>query len=280
MKITIIFLLLIILQSIRLQCDLTTCINYSHNPIEESLLASIDFGRRTTVGSYGVYDGFRKFDLASGIRIVNSNIIYAYDFSIFSYLALVRIPLNQGIWNPDDPNFKYDFDDHDLNDGPAYLTFSYKGPQLSNLGIYKKDYNWSSAGIDFLYKNFNWNEFYTRFSYIVTVSTIQNNMNYFADIDITNKSKLCLDMKISNSTNVFFTDKNWSELKLESYYRMIFNDSKQKEIGVNLKYEYQAWFPFFINSQIGYIRYGANDNWKNLFKIGIGMSFAILQGPY
>jgi len=273
-KIIFFIVLFIIAFSIKSNCGLTGCLNYSHNPIDNCFLASIDLRRVTDNQSYGVYDELKVVNLMSGIRIQKEVMNYVYDFSILSYLAFYKIPLEPIFNTQEYPNM----DSHDLDDGPLYLTFSYKGPELSNNGIYQKDYNWSSLGIDFLYKHFQANDFYTRFSYIVTTSTIQNNMDYFKNIDVANTTKLCLDMKIKNSTNLFLLayDKS-SELKLESYYRMIFNDSKQKELGISMKYEYHASRYFFINSQLGYIRYGISDNWKNLIWFNLGLSYHIIR---
>ncbi|MEI6091544.1 MAG: hypothetical protein WCR42_13905 [bacterium] len=264
-----------IIFSIKLNCDITTNLNYAHNNIEDRILGSINYGKSTSVDSYGVYDGFRIVNLTSGISINNKTISYAYDFSVFSYLALYRIALNPKIKDQNAPGFVYDFDDHYLNDGDTYLTFSYKGPELSNIGIYSRDYNWSSVGIDFLYKNFKWKEFYTRFSYIVTASTIQNNMDYFSDIDVSNKAKFCLDMKINNSTNLLFVESCPSEFKLESYFRMIFSNTLQKEMSVNLKYEYGKLFPLGINSTLGFTRFGSKNNWNNLVMLNIGISYIL-----
>lgn len=275
MKKIIFFMIIIIAFSSRLNCGLTGSLNYSHNPIDDCVLTSIDYGRSLNITGYGADDGYRIYNFGSGISINQGKVVLAYDLSIFSYLALYRVPLKPKIKDQNDQNFVYDLDEHILHDGPTYLTFSYKGPQLCNIGIYQKDFNWSSVGIDFLYKSSKKYEFYTRFSYIIAASTIQNNMDYFTDIDVTNKTNFCLDMKIKNSTNLWIPFYNSSEWKLETYYRMILNDSKQKELGVNLKYEYRDFFPTLLNTQIGYIRYGANDNWKNIFKCGIGISYVL-----
>lgn len=272
MKIIIFFMIFIIAFSVKSNCGLTGCLNYSRNPIDDYFLASIDLRRQVDRESYGVFDEFKALNMTSGICLRNNKMNYAYDFSILSYLAIYKISLQPIFSTPEYPNL----DSHDLNDGPTYLTFSYKGPELSNVGIYKKDYNWSSVGIDFLYKNFKRNYFYTRFSYIVTASTLQNNLDYFTDVAVTRNSKFCWQMKLKNSTNLFLTTyKIDSELKLESYYRMIFNESRQKEFGANLQYNYIPSYDFMINSEIGYIRYGINNNWKNLFKFGLGFSYVL-----
>jgi hypothetical protein len=274
MKKIIFFMIFIIAFSAKSNCGLTGSINYSHNPVDDYFLASIDLRRAVDSQSYGVYDEFKVVNLMSGIRLQNEEVNYVYNFSILSYLALFKIPLKPIFNTQEYPNM----DDHDLNDGPAYLTFSFKGPELSNIGIYKKDYNWSSIGIDFLYKNFEANDFYTRLSYIVTASTIQNNMDYFTDMNVVDTTTLSLDMKIENSTNLLLNTRHrMSELKFKTYYRMIFNDSQQKEVGINLQYNYLPSWDLVINSQIGYIRYGAMGNWKNLFRFGLGISYQFIR---
>ena len=84
-KIIFFIVLFIIAFSIKSNCGLTGCLNYSHNPIDDYLLVSIDLKRQVDRESYGVYDEFKAINITSGICLRNNKMNYAYDFSILSY---------------------------------------------------------------------------------------------------------------------------------------------------------------------------------------------------
>jgi hypothetical protein len=163
----------------------------------------------------------------------------------------------------------------------TFITFSFKGPEISNLGIYEKDYNWSSVGIDLLY---NYQEisietpsFYSRFSYIFTPSTIQNNRNYFSNIDSSLNTKFCLETKLLNTTKLStYNNDVDNDFILETYYCNFYNGLKQYEFSTSLKYRrYSYKTPLIFSCQLGYLRYGAKDKWNDMivFNLGLGYNF-------
>lgn len=259
------------------ESQIGTSINYQFTGISNDAYLAFDL-LADPGGGFGVYDEFNILKLRSGVRKTKNieKLSYLYDFSLIDYVSFYRIPIIKngfGALLLDGPILNWDYS--------TFITLSYKGPEISNLGIYEKDYNWSSIGIDLLYKY--WKPsletplFYSRFSYIFTPSTIQNNRNYFSNIDSSLNTKFCLETKILNTTKLSkYNNDVDNDFILETYYRKFYNGLKQYEFSTSLKYRrYGYKTPLIFSCQLGYLRYGAKDKWNDMlvFNLGLGYNF-------
>ncbi len=259
------------IQSIVLQCALTTSLITHFDHIENNFLVSMQNHELRKPRNYGISDGFNLFQIITGVNQDANNITFAYDISVVSYKSFIRFSLNSNIEDPNEIVFIDELEGNDLfRKGNLFLSFSYAGPKLSNLGIHSKEYNWSSFGVDLLFADLDWKYLYNRFSCIFSPTTIQNNMEFYKDINVSNKTRFCLYMKLNNTLSYL---NHRSEWKLNSYYRMSFIGLNQKEIGIDLKYNYNIFYQLSLNAQVGFIRYGSSNEWKNLFNCGIGITY-------
>lgn len=275
-KLSYLFVLLILF-NLNLFCQLSTSINYQYKNLDNGLTFSISNYINKSDRNLAVADEFSIFKLGSGVRKVDQVLPmnYIYDFEFISYYSFLRIPLIKS--NNVDTNILYYEGRPILSDSHnTFLTFSYKGLELSNLGIYHKYFNWSSVGVDLLYKDFEIEKtslkFYSRFSYILSASTIENSKNYFEEIDSSFESQFCFNTKIMNTTKLRMGYSG--EIKLETYYAMFYNDLKQNEFCSSLKYSYFTNRDIDIYAQLGYMLYGANGKWKNLGTFNLGLSYS------
>jgi len=229
-------------------------------------------------GGFGVFDEFNIIKIRTGVRKIKNieELNYLYDFSLVDYVSIFRMPIVKNEFGGlmlDGPILNWDYS--------TFITLSYKGPEISNLGIYEKDYNWSSVGIDLLYKywkpSLETSLFYSRFSYILTPSTIQNNRNYFSNIDNSLNKIFCLETKLLNTTKLSkYSHDMDNDYILETYYRNFYNTLKQYEFSTSLKYKrYGYKTPLIFSCQLGYLRYGAKDKWNDMivFNLGLGYNF-------
>lgn len=271
MKKYTLIIIILILSYKNAECGFVPSINYKYYDNTNSLLLSFDLKSRFSLGEYGVFDEFTVLKLSAGEKLEKDKFSFIYDLGLFSYLSLIKIPLIK--------NKHFDYNNHgqlyDLgNDYTTFLTFSYQGLSFTNSGIYKKDYNWFSLGVDILYKKFKpKNHFYSKLSFIASANTLENNRNYFKDIDSSYKSEFCLSSKLSSLSKLMLKD--LSTLRLEAYYRNFYNYLNQKEAGITFGYENMIIPGFILNSQIGYTIYGANNKWKNFGSFNVGLSYLI-----
>jgi hypothetical protein len=255
----------------KVECRIAPSIDYEYFDKTNDILVSIDLKSSIALGLFGIADELTLLKLSAGERFVNGNGSLIYDFGLLSYQSLIRIPIIKDVPYYDDSYGGY----HELPpDYSTFLTFSYQGLSIKNTGIYNKDYNWSSAGMDIQYKKFKQNtHFYTKLSFMVSANTLENNSNYFSDIDSAYKKEFCFSTKVSSLSKLMFKD--FTTLRLEAYYRRFYNHLNQKEIGVNAGYEFN-WLDFIVNPQIGFTSIGSNNNWKGFCFINLGLTYVIV----
>jgi hypothetical protein len=270
-----IFIFLILFQ--KGECLNGPAVYYEHTRFVDNAYLAFDL-LADSGGGFGVFDEFNILKIRSGVRKTKGieELSYLYDFSLVDYVSIFRMPIVKNEFVGlilDEPILNWDYS--------TFITFSYKGPEISNLGIYEKDYNWSSVGIDLLYKHWKpslaTSLFYSRFSYILTPSTIQNNRNYFSNIDNSLNKNFCLETKILNTTKLSKHSHDIdNDFILETYYRKFYNGLKQYEFSTSLKYKrYSYKTPLIFSCQLGYLRYGVIDKWNDIlvFNLGIGYNF-------
>lgn len=266
-------ILLIILQQ-SAKSDIVPSITYKTFENTNNMLISLDLKATRTIEGIGTFDELTLLKLSSGARIYNDKSTLLYNLGLVSYQSLFRIPIIEE--NNRDTNVidLWAFSGYYLENGySTYLTFSYQGLSFDNTSIYKKDYNWSSLGIDLLYRNFDVTFFYTKLSFVVSANTIENDTNYFNGIDTSAKKVFCLNSKISSFTKYIFED--FSFLRLEAYYRNMYNHLHQKEIAVNLGYEFRLNNGIIINPQLGYTVYGISNKWKDFYTFNLSLAYRL-----
>jgi hypothetical protein len=267
-----IILLLILQQSAK--SDIVPSITYKTFENTNNMLISLDLKATRTIEGIGTFDELTLLKLSSGARLYNGKTKLLYNLGLVSYQSLFRIPIIEENNRNSDAIDTYNWRNYYLENGySTFLSFSYQGLSFDNTSIYKKDYNWSSLGIDLIYKKFDLTHFYTKLSFVVSANTIENDINYFNGIDSIAKKEFCLNSKISSITKCIFKD--FSSLRLEAYYRNMYNQLHQKEIAVNLGYEFTLNNGIIINPQIGYTVYGISNNWKDFYTFHLSLAYRL-----
>ena len=256
-------------------CDYLPSINYTYFEKTSNLSVSVDIKTAFLLDQFGAFDEMTLLKLSGGIRLSSDRSSQIYDIALLKYQSLFRLPIIK------DKSFNV-LDSNNLGKPKYYLkdsyttflSLSYQGLSFTNSGIYNKDYNWSSVGVDILYKKFKTNNhFYTKLSFITSASTLENNPNYFSDIDSINKSEFCFSTKISSISKLLFG--HYSTIKMEVSYRDIYNYLKQKEICAMIYYEYFHGTGLILNAQLGYSSYGTCNIWKNYSYLSVGLAYRI-----
>jgi len=270
-KYTILILILISIYYQKVECRLAPSLNYNYFDKTNDIILAIDLKSTFYLGGVGAYDELTLLKLSAGERFQSNKNSIIYDLGLVSYQTIIRIPILKDKSNKD-------FNSEVVYDLPkeysTFLTFSYQGLSFKNTGIYNKEINWSSIGVDLLYKKFQKTHLYTKLSFIASASTIENNRNYFSDIDSAYKREFCFSTKVSSFSKLLLTD--FSAVRLEAYYRNFYNDLNQKEIACSLGYEFD-FSRFIVNTQIGYTIYGVTNKWKDFGSVNIGLTYVIVK---
>jgi hypothetical protein len=266
--ILILFLLCSIINDIYSQIN--TSAEFLYNSKSKNILISAEpVGNWSYFDCFGILDDYQFCKLSSGIRMKNKETEWIYHAKLLAYKPYYRIPMIRSKhYKPNNGNFDGNVLPDNYN---TFLTLSYQGLDISNDDIYKKDYKWSSLGVDLLYKDFGSKSlFYSRFSYIISATTIENDLDYFSEIDSSNRAKFCIESNIKNTTKLLL---NWkSEIKFEAYFRNYYG-LNQKEIAFNIGYKYISGSRFSYSTSVGYKTFGTLGRWNNLPTFDAGFTY-------
>jgi len=269
-----IFIILILFQ--KGESQICTSINYQFIGKSNDAFLAVELPGVTRFVEFGVYDEYNCFKIASGARKTNNDahIVPIYNIKFIDYISFLRIPLIKDEGNNTNSCAKLLKPSYS-----TFLTLSYEGTEISNMSIYQKEFNWSSVGIDLLYINnkisFNNPSFYSRFSYILTSSTIQNNPNYFSNTLGLENTSFCVNTKLINTTKLTLHKNSVNyDIIFRTYYRQLYDNLKQYEFGSNLKFRYYDYrSPIVFDCQLGYLRYGIKTKWDDIVTFNLGLTY-------